>query len=132
MDGVGNTRLVGGEVSGKGIMEDVDVVFTLTGTVAFEALERGKQVIHYGSPWWEGCPGTSKAKLGSGPANSLPDNLHTYPTSFEVWNYLADRIKKLGIFYPANLQRDSEGALATPELTRVLQGWLRLDREVRS
>lgn len=33
-------------------------VFTLTGTVALEAVLRGVPVIYFGHPWWEGLPGT--------------------------------------------------------------------------
>lgn len=34
------------------------VVFTLTGTVAIEAVLAGTPVGYFGSPWWEGLPGT--------------------------------------------------------------------------
>lgn len=33
-------------------------VFTLTGTIALEAVLRGVPVAYFGNPWWEGLPGT--------------------------------------------------------------------------
>ena len=35
-------------------------VFTLTGSVAIEAAMRGVPVLYFGSPWWEGLPGSYK------------------------------------------------------------------------
>ena len=40
------------------------VVFTLTGTVAIEAVFAGKPVGYFGSPWWEGMPGTIRVEPG--------------------------------------------------------------------
>ena len=35
-------------------------VFTLTGSVAIEAAMRGVPVLYFGTPWWEGLPGSYK------------------------------------------------------------------------
>jgi hypothetical protein len=40
------------------LVDDAQCVFTLTGTVAIEAVLRGVPVAYFGSPWWEGLPGT--------------------------------------------------------------------------
>ena len=42
------------------LVEGADCVFTLTGTIAIEAVLRGVRVGFYGSPWWEGLPGTMR------------------------------------------------------------------------
>jgi hypothetical protein len=39
-------------------------VFTLTGTIAIEAVLRGIPVAYFGSPWWEGLPGAIKISEG--------------------------------------------------------------------
>lgn len=42
------------------LVEGADCVFTLTGTIAIEAVLRGVRVGFYGSPWWEGLPGAMR------------------------------------------------------------------------
>lgn len=42
------------------LVVDAQSVFTLTGTVAIEAVLRGTPVYFFGSPWWEGLPGTTR------------------------------------------------------------------------
>lgn len=37
-----------------------ECVFTLTGTIAVEAVLRGIPVVYFGHPWWAGLPGTLK------------------------------------------------------------------------
>jgi hypothetical protein len=41
-------------------LSQAEAVFTLTGTVAIEAAIRGVPVAYFGSPWWEGLPGSLK------------------------------------------------------------------------
>lgn len=40
------------------LLGGADCVFTLTGTVALEAVLRGVPVVYFGKPWWSGLPGT--------------------------------------------------------------------------
>jgi hypothetical protein len=39
-------------------IQGAEAVFTLTGTVAVEAVLAGVPVAYFGSPWWRGLPGT--------------------------------------------------------------------------
>lgn len=48
------------------LLHGAQVVFTLTGTVAIEAVFAGKPVGYFGSPWWEGMPGTIRVEPGVG------------------------------------------------------------------
>ena len=57
-----NTMLIG---PGPGpdtteLVSSAQCVFTLTGTIGIEAASRGIPVGHFGSPWWQGLPGTVK------------------------------------------------------------------------
>jgi hypothetical protein len=40
------------------LVKGAHCVFTLTGTIAIEAVMQGIPVAYFGSPWWEGLPGT--------------------------------------------------------------------------
>jgi hypothetical protein len=46
------------------LVRDAQCVFTLTGTVAIEAVLRGVPVAYFGSPWWAGLPGTLRLTAG--------------------------------------------------------------------
>ena len=46
------------------VLENAKCVFTLTGTVAIEAVFLGTPVIYFGNPWWAGLPGTTKVTDG--------------------------------------------------------------------
>lgn len=48
------------------LVHEAQIVFTLTGTVAIESVFAGKPVGYFGSPWWEGMPGTIRLKPGVG------------------------------------------------------------------
>jgi hypothetical protein len=52
-------------------------VFTLTGTVALEAVLRGTPVAYFGAPWWAGLPGTlrvsEKSTYGEIVSQPLPN-----------------------------------------------------------
>ena len=48
------------------LLRGAEVIFTLTGTVAIEAVFAGKPVGYFGSPWWEGMPGTIRVEPGVG------------------------------------------------------------------
>jgi len=39
------------------LVSEAACVFTLTGTIAIEAVLRGIPVVYFGAPWWEGLPG---------------------------------------------------------------------------
>lgn len=40
------------------LIDNARAVATVTGTSGWEAMVRGKPVLHFGYPWWQGCPGS--------------------------------------------------------------------------
>ena len=60
-----NTRFVPTASDLSTIVTGADCVFTLTGTVAIEAVLRGVPVVYFGHPWWAGLPGTVRAEAGA-------------------------------------------------------------------
>lgn len=52
------TRLVAGDQNATAYLSGSECVFTLTGTIAIEAVFQGVPVAYFGNPWWEGLPGT--------------------------------------------------------------------------
>jgi hypothetical protein len=46
------------------IVGGAECVITLTGTIALEAVLRGVPVGYFGTPWWEGLPGTTRIAEG--------------------------------------------------------------------
>lgn len=119
-----DTVLIPDWIPAKKVMEFVDVVFTLTGTVAFEGLVQGKQIIYFGSPWWEGCPGTVKASIGSRFEKSNPVLSPDSDFRSEAWTFALQKILSQGIFYPKEMVDADEVARARPELATVVLHWL--------
>lgn len=126
LENVERVELVSGETSGKELLDSVNIVFTLTGTIAFEALERGKEVIHFGSPWWEGCPGTTKAVFGKLQSESLPREDYIAPEPSIIWHYLLEQIQELGIYYPETRETCDFLPEAARELSRTLSIWAKM------
>jgi hypothetical protein len=62
-------------------------VFTLTGTVAIEAVLRGVPVGYFGSPWWGGLPGSVRLGAGVSFANLVDQ---TMPSREEILLFLED------------------------------------------
>lgn len=52
-----NVTLVPLEISPLTLIDNAEVVATVTGTSGWEALVRGRPVLHFGHPWWKGCSG---------------------------------------------------------------------------
>lgn len=66
-------------------------VFTLTGTIAIEAVFRGVPVAYFGSPWWAGMPGTMRI----GPDASFGDIVgQRMPTKSEVSIFLENLVRE--------------------------------------
>jgi hypothetical protein len=62
-------------------------VFTLTGTIAIEAVLRGVPVAYFGNPWWSGLPGTVRFDKGV----TFEDVVgQTIPSEGEVVSFLED------------------------------------------
>lgn len=55
---VPNVFLVGPGTDAVRLLEKSVCIFTLTGTIAIEAVGRGIPAAYFGSPWWEGMPGS--------------------------------------------------------------------------
>lgn len=122
--GLRNTRIVPSQVSAKELMASVDVVFTLTGTVAFEGLSLGKQVVHFGSPWWEGCPGTVKTFFGFLPRGSLPNLSQSAVDSSQAEEFILKRVQESGVFYPENSANLDDVVQSNAEISMILRRWL--------
>ena len=60
-----NVSFVGPGVRATDLIDDAECVFTLTGTIAIEAVFRGVRVAYFGSPWWGGLPGTIRVRAGT-------------------------------------------------------------------
>ena len=69
------------------LISGAECVFTLTGTVAIEAVLRGIPVAYFGSPWWEGLPGT--VRVASNLSYEEICGLQL-PTQEDVSNFLDD------------------------------------------
>ena len=57
-----NTTMLSGFADTGDLMKKSKVVFTLTGSIGFEASLLGIPVVYFGSPWWEGAPGTTHVR----------------------------------------------------------------------
>lgn len=123
--GLRNTRMVPSQVSAKKLLDRVDVVFTLTGTVAFEGLALGKQVVYFGSPWWEGCPGTVKTFPGVLKGGSFPNFSVSAAEDAEVANFIRKRVEECGVFYPKNLENVDQFVQTKYELSVILVNWFK-------
>ncbi len=53
-----NVCLVPLETVPFALIDNARAVATVTGTSGWEAMVRGKPVMHFGYPWWQGCPGS--------------------------------------------------------------------------
>lgn len=53
-----NVRLVPLETVPFALIDNARAVATVTGTSGWEAMVRGKPVLYFGYPWWQGCPGS--------------------------------------------------------------------------
>ena len=51
------TSFIGYDEKSTSLVSEALCVFTLTGTIAIEAVLRGTPVVYFGTPWWEGLPG---------------------------------------------------------------------------
>jgi hypothetical protein len=59
-----NTVFAKTTVALSSIVGGAECVVTLTGTIAVEAVLRGVPVGYFGTPWWEGLPGTTRITEG--------------------------------------------------------------------
>ena len=69
------------------LLPGASCVFTLTGTIAIEAVLRGVPVAYFGNPWWEGMPGTFR--IQDGVTFETIRNL-AMPTSEQVKDFVVD------------------------------------------
>ena len=58
IEGLPGTSFIGYNEKLTSLVSEASCVFTLTGTIAIEAVLKGTPVVHFGTPWWEGMPGT--------------------------------------------------------------------------
>lgn len=89
LDDLSNASFVGPRVPATGLIEGAACIFTLTGTVAIEAVFRGVRVAYFGSPWWEGLPGTVRVD-----ADTTWEGIQevSLPTADEAQEFLEDLV----------------------------------------
>jgi hypothetical protein len=58
IEGLPGTSFIGYDEKLTSLVSEAACVFTLTGTIAIEAVLKGTPVVYFGAPWWEGMPGT--------------------------------------------------------------------------
>ena len=57
VEGLPGTSFIGYSEKLTSLVSEAACVFTLTGTIAIEAVLKGTPVFYFGTPWWEGLPG---------------------------------------------------------------------------
>ena len=89
MDDFSNASFVGPTVPASSLIEGAECIFTLTGTIALEAVFRGVRVAYFGSPWWEGLPGTMRVN-----ADTTWEEIQmvSLPTADEAQEFLEDLV----------------------------------------
>ena len=89
MDDFSNASFVGPTVPASSLIEGAECIFTLTGTIALEAVFRGVRVAYFGSPWWEGLPGTIRVN-----ADTTWEEIQmvSLPTADEAQEFLEDLV----------------------------------------
>lgn len=97
-DLVGNfprTQVISADERLTGLVPNARCVFTLTGSIAIEAALAGVPVAYFGTPWWEGMPGTVKIGPDSdfGTITCRADS-----STKEIKHFLVSRVRELGIF----------------------------------
>lgn len=60
-----NTVMLSPKFESSTRFQKISHVFTLTGTIALEAVASGVPVGYFGSPWWQGMPGTQRLDFNS-------------------------------------------------------------------
>jgi hypothetical protein len=58
IEGLPGTSFIRYDEKLTSLVAEASYVFTLTGTIAIEAVLKGTPVVYFGTPWWEGLPGT--------------------------------------------------------------------------
>jgi hypothetical protein len=64
VDSLHNTVVAGVDKKLSDLVGGAQCVFTLTGTIAIEAVLRGVPVGYFGNPWWAGLPGALRVAPG--------------------------------------------------------------------
>lgn len=92
VDSLPNTQTISAFSDSNALIRKSECVFTMTGSVGVEAALGGIPVIHLGSPWWEGMPGTKPI-----------EEVTSYREVLEAWNWPSE---SAGIWLTALLQNE--------------------------
>jgi len=120
-----NVRLVPMSVSSFDLIDHARVVATVTGSVGWEALNRGKPVLLFGHPWYRGCDGTFQISSQQDCAEALRKIKEGYRVDQQKLNLFAHAIEKVGIegFVERHLRifdvSDSENAILIGQALRI-------------
>ena len=88
LEKINNVKLISLEENSFELIDNAEAVATLTGTVGWEAVVRGKPVIVFGLTWYEDCYGVLKVRE-SKDLDSIKGFIDAYqPNENAVFNYL--------------------------------------------
>jgi hypothetical protein len=105
--GVPKVFLLPAEPPASELVAGAEFVFTMTGTIAIEAALLGRPVAYFGSPWWEGLPGTIKVEPGTTfeEIMSLPTSNETQIREFLKQRVLHSMVPGIGFHEPDSFRR---------------------------
>jgi len=92
-----NVRLVPMAISSFDLTDHAKVVATVTGSVGWEAINRGKPVFLFGHPWYRGCDGTFQISSHQECAEALDKIQEGYRIDPQKVNVFAYAIEMIGI-----------------------------------
>lgn len=107
MDSIPHVTLVSDGVSHKEILPGSEIVFTLTGKVALEALALGIPVVALGHAWYDSVPGVfSVSRLGSVEACIDAARSFEFPSDFDLVSEVREALESEFLLVRVNPSSD--------------------------
>jgi len=92
-----NVRLVPMPMTSFDLIDRAQAIATVTGSVGWEAINRGKPVLLFGHPWYRGCEGTFKIDSYQDCLNVIDQIQSDYKIDTQKLNLFVHAIEKVGI-----------------------------------
>jgi capsule polysaccharide export protein KpsC/LpsZ len=92
-----NVRLVPMPMTSFDLTDHAQAVATVTGSVGWEAINRGKPVLLFGHPWYRGCEGTFQINSHQDCLDALDQIQTGYRINLQKLNMFVHAIEKVGI-----------------------------------
>ena len=80
-----NVKVLSSQMGAQSVLALSEGVVSATGTICVEAALMGKPAYYFGSPWWEGFPGTQKISQRDVTDGRLPDCPRFERIEYEKW-----------------------------------------------